>query len=177
MKPLVTAALVVANVGAFALELANGVQPTCEVYGVIPAHLITGSILSGMFLHAGWVHLVGNMSFLTAFGAAIESKLGSIHLAALYLVSGIGAALTHVMVDPSATSALVGASGCIFGLMAAAAMLFPRLVGFVCTYAAIEIGRLLLSADETVSAACHVGGFASGFLFVVCGKALRNFRS
>ncbi len=72
-----------------------------------------------------------------------------------------------VLVDSSSTDALVGASGSIFGVLAAAAMLFPRLVGFVCTYAAIEIGCLLIGTSGSVSAACHVGGFATGFVTIL----------
>ena len=162
--PLITAALVVANVGAFALELAGGVEPTCEAYGVTPNHLATGSILTGMFLHAGKFHLFWNMFLLIPFGTVVESKLGHLHFALLYLVSGIGAALMHVLVDSSSTDALVGASGSIFGVLAAAAMLFPRLVGFVCTYAAIEIGCLFLNHGSQISSSCHVGGFATGFV-------------
>jgi membrane associated rhomboid family serine protease len=163
MKPLVTAALVLANVAVFAIELAWGVEPTCETYGVTPDHVIAGTVLSGMFLHAGWSHLGWNMVLLAPFGTAVESKLGHLRFAVLYFLSGIGAALMHVFVNPSANDALVGCSGCVFGILAASAILFPRLLGFVCTYVAIEIGCLLLGTDGTVSSSCHIGGFSTGF--------------
>jgi len=165
MKPLphVTAALVTLNLVAFALELADGVEPTCEAWGLTPAHFTVIGLLGSPFLHASWWHLAGNMVLLGIFGTAVERRLGSSNFSTLYFVSGIGAGSMHWMVNPSATDTLVGASGSIFGVLAAAAMLFPRLVGFVCTYAAIEIGCLLLGASGTVSAACHVGGFSTGF--------------
>lgn len=163
MKPIVTAALVLTNVAVFGLQLVGGVEPACEAWGFTPARFTVVGLLSYSFLHASWAHLAWNMTLLAVFGTIVEHKLGSMNFANLYFVGGIGAGLTHWMVDPSATDTLVGASGAIFGVLAASAMLFPRLVGFVCTYAAIEIGCLLLGAGGTVSSACHVGGFSTGF--------------
>jgi membrane associated rhomboid family serine protease len=167
---MITALLVALNLLAFALELAYGVETSCETWDLTPAHFTVVGLLSGPYLHAGWWHLAGNMTLLAAFGTVVERKLGSVRFANLYFVSGIGAGLTHWMVDPSATDALVGASGSIFGVLAASAMLFPRLVGFVCTYAAIEIGCLFLNAGSQISAACHVGGFATGFVVMLFMK-------
>jgi membrane associated rhomboid family serine protease len=171
MKPLVTVALVAANLAAFALELVGGVEPTCEAWGFTPAHFTIVGLLTSTYLHAGWGHLAGNMALLAVFGTIVERKLGSTHFANLYFVSGVGACLTHWMVNPSATDTLVGASGSIFGVMTAAAILYPRLLGFVCTYAAIEIGCLLLDTSGTVSAACHVGGFSTGFAAMLVFRA------
>ena len=164
---MVTALLVALNLLAFALELAWGVETSCETWGFTPAHFTVVGLLSGPYLHAGWGHLAGNMALLGVFGTVVERKLGPVHFANLYCLSGIGAGLTHWMVDPSATDTLVGASGSIFGILAASAMLFPHLVGFVCTYAAIEIGCLFLNAGSQISAACHVGGFATGFVIML----------
>src|SRR5271155_1073481 len=100
MKPLVTVALVLANAAVFALELANGVEPTCETYGLVPAHVTAGGLLGGLFLHAGWVHLVGNMVCLAFAGAIAERAMGYLGFLALYLTAGALGGLLHVLVDP-----------------------------------------------------------------------------
>jgi membrane associated rhomboid family serine protease len=183
--PIVTGALVLANLAAYGWEraaIAFGDDP-CATYGLVPARFVeTGEIIplfTHCFLHDPdhLSHIAGNLLFLALFGSQVEGALGHARFATLYFAAGVGGALTHVLVDPAATGPLVGCSGCVLGLMAAIAVLAPRWVGFVCAYAAIEIGCLLTGTGGSVSAACHVGGFsivALGFVAVFLARRLRR---
>lgn len=176
--PLVTVALISANLAAYGLELAAGGLPVCEAYGFVPARFMASGglelALSSMFLHdpERLAHIAGNMTFLAIFGTLVEGRLGHRMFAALYLAAGVFGALLHVLVDPTATDALVGASGAVFGVMAVAAVLRPRLLGFVVAFAGIELWRAFSGADASVSFGCHLGGLSAGFVFVSIMRAL-----
>jgi membrane associated rhomboid family serine protease len=157
IRPIATFALVAATVLAY---FAAG-DPS--VYGFIPAHATFGSMLTSLFLHASWLHLSCNMVFLAIFGTVVERSVGHLRLLALYGAAGVGGCLMHVLVNPASTSVLVGSSGAVFGLLAVAAVLQPRLLGFV---GGVILLNIWCSFNETGSAAgCHLGGFAVGFLF------------
>src|SRR5208337_5018680 len=79
-----------------------------------------------MFLHAGWVHIIGNMWFLWIFGDNIEDYLGRFIYLLFYLVAGFGAAFTHIMLNAGSSMPSVGASGAIAGVMGAYFVLYPR---------------------------------------------------
>jgi len=166
--PLVTVALVLANLAAYLLELASGGSAACQAYGLIPAHFTFNSLLTSLFLHdpSSLLHLGGNMAFLAIFGSIVEGSLGSIGFSVLYLAAGIAGGLCHVMVGPSSTDALVGASGAIFGVMAVAGALRPRLLGFVVAFAGINVWNAFFGGAGNVSFGCHIGGFLAGFLVV-----------
>ena len=129
--PLVTLILVALNLAGFALELVDGGSAVCGAYGLVPRAFVHGGalepLLTSMFLHdpSTWVHLGCNMAFLAVFGAVVESELGSLAFAALYVVAGVAGGLGHVLVDPSSAVPLVGASGAIFGVMAVAGAVRP----------------------------------------------------
>jgi len=167
--PSITVALVLANVLAYRLELASGGQSFCEAFGLVPAHFVrTGEIapiFTAMFLHANLTHLVGNLVFLAIFGAVAENALGRVRFTVLYFASGVGGALLHVVVDPSATNAMVGCSGCLFGLIALVAALKPRFLGFALALGGIEIWHSLSGGETSVSFGAHLGGLAVGALF------------
>jgi membrane associated rhomboid family serine protease len=171
--PLVTLALVLANILAYLLELGAGGQAACERFGLIPAHFMsTGEIsplVSSMFLHdpSSLLHLGGNMAFLALFGAIVEGTLGGLPLLAVYLLAGIAGGLLHIEVNPSALDPLVGASGGIFGLIAIATALRPRLLGFAVAFAGIEIWHAVMGGAGSVSFGCHLGGFFAGACVVV----------
>jgi membrane associated rhomboid family serine protease len=179
--PVVDAALVLANVAAYAVErvaVAGGGDP-CATYGVVPARFVeTGEIVplfTHCFLHdpTNLLHIAGNLVFLMFFGSRVERVLGHARFATLYLAASVGGALTHVLVDPAATTPLVGCSGCVLGLMAAVAVLSPRWVGFVGAYVAFNIGCLLLGTGGSVAVGAHVGGFsvvALGFVAVFLAR-------
>ena len=171
---MVTFLLILATILAYGLELTLGGLPVCETHGLIPASF-TGDltpIFTSLFLHdpATVYHLAGNMAALLLFGLVVERDLGSLALLAVYGFAGLAGGLLHVAVDPSSTSPLVGASGAIFGVMAVAGALRPRLIGFVVGFGAIEVWRALTGGDVAVSFGCHIGGLAGG---VVVAMGLR----
>src|SRR5208337_27528 len=171
MKPIVTATLVLANVAVFAVELANGVEGTYEAWGLTPAHATAVSLLTSMFLHAGWVHLVGNMVCLAFAGFVVEWSIGHLAFLALYLVAGVAGGLLHVLVDPTALEPMVGASGAICGVLAVMGALRPRLLGFVVGFVLVNVWFALVGGGAGVSFGTHLGGFAVGVLVVAVAKA------
>jgi membrane associated rhomboid family serine protease len=94
---------------------------------VFPTKLLALSILVSMFLHGGWLHLLGNMLFLWIFGNNIEDRFGSATYLVFYLLSGTVATLAHVIANPDSLVPVVGASGAIAGVMGAYLVLFPRI--------------------------------------------------
>lgn len=156
--PVVTPILVAVCVAVYAL----GVDP--YAYGFVPAHPALWNAFTSLFLHADLWHLVGNVVGLAIFGTLVEREIGSSRFAALYGAAGLGGALFHWL---TATTTLVGASGAIFGVLAAAGMLRSRLVGFVASFVAINVVMLLTSTGGTVAVGCHVGGFVAGFCVII----------
>jgi membrane associated rhomboid family serine protease len=170
--PLVTAALVAANVFAYGLELASigaGGHP-CSAYGLVPARFTATHdmtpMLTSLFLHdpQNLVHLGGNMLCLAVFGALVERELGAVRFLLLYAAAGVAGAMLHVLVNPAAPEPMVGASGAIFGVLAAAAMLRPRTVVFVALFFASNLWYAFFGGAGAVAFGTHIGGFAAGFL-------------
>ena len=147
--PVVTIGLIAACVVAFAYEL--GTQSTggdaalerlFRDYGLVPAQLTStlgpgadqGSSLSGelltiltsMFLHGGWLHLIGNMLYLWIFGNNIEDRLGRIPFIVFYLAGGVAAAISQVLIAPHSDVPVIGASGAIAAVLGAYLVLYPR---------------------------------------------------
>ncbi|MCU0586902.1 MAG: rhomboid family intramembrane serine protease [Syntrophobacteraceae bacterium] len=125
----------------FLYELALGrqVERLVFAYGLVPARYTRGDIaahfslaeqvfpfLSYMFLHGGWLHLIGNLWSLFIFGDNIESELGHFRYALFYVASGVAAGLIQLLTSPGATIPTIGASGAIAGVMGAYFILFPR---------------------------------------------------
>jgi len=211
--PVVTIGLIVACFAVFALELsitASGGDPALERFferwGAVPAR-ITAALESGdyfsqailgmitsMFLHGGWLHILGNMLYLWIFGNNVEDRLGRLPFLVFYLVGGITAALTQVVIDPHSEVPLVGASGAIAAALGAYIVLFPgaRILSLVFLgffYQLLEVPALVLlgfwfvlqlingatalgatTASGGVAFFAHIGGFALG---VVVGFLLR----
>lgn len=176
--PVFTFALVAANVLAYRLELASGGLSACETYGLIPSHFTHGGslapLVSSLFLHdpASLLHIGGNMAFLALFGAIVEGALGGLPLLAIYFLAGVAGGLFHVAVDPSSVEPLVGASGAIFGVLAVAGALRPRLMGFVAAFGAINVWSAFFGGSGNVSFSCHIGGLVAGFAVVVLLRAI-----
>src|SRR5207247_2468672 len=88
---------------------------------VIPADIASGqhwvTIISAMFMHGGWMHIIGNMVFLKAFGPEIEDAMGRLRFLAFYLLSGVAASLAQIVAMPNSTVPNLGASGAIAGVM------------------------------------------------------------
>lgn len=176
--PLVTLILVGLNFLAYRLELAAGGMPACEAYGLIPAQIAQdpARVLTSLFLHdpASWGHLGGNMAFLLVFGALVEGALGGLGFLALYGLAGAAGGLLHVLCTPTATIPLVGASGAVFGVIAVAAVIRPRLLGFAVAFAGVEIWHALAGGGGNVSFGCHIGGFAAGALVAMMLRVAGN---
>jgi len=125
----VTALIIAANAYVFLLELGGG-EAFVGRWAVIPVriehghHLIT--IVTAMSMHAGWLHILGNMVFLWAFGPAIEDAMGRFRYLAFYLVGGVVAMLAQVMGSPGSTVPCLGASGAIAAVMGAFIVIYPR---------------------------------------------------
>lgn len=122
----------------FELSLGDGVDGLFQAFGVIPAGVtrtLTGEsvsltalipLITSMFLHGGWLHLLGNSLYLYIFGDNIEDRLGHSGFFFFYILCGVGAALAEVLFRPDSTVPLIGASGAIAGVMGAYFLLFPR---------------------------------------------------
>lgn len=143
------------------------------------------SLLSSMFMHAGWLHLLGNLWFLWVFGDNVEDVMGAPRYLLFYLLAGLAAAAAQIFTDPASTVPVVGASGAIGGVMGAYARMFPRarvqtlfvlvfyffrvalpalvLLGY---WLLLQIAGSLLAPQSGGGVAfwAHIGGFASGML-------------
>ena len=189
--PYVTWALIVVNVAVFlSYAGALGTREILAVYGqwaMIPERVSAGvqtyTVLTSMFLHGGWMHLIGNMLFLWIFGDNVEDELGHGGFLAFYLGTGAVAGLAHLAADPASGVPTVGASGAIAGVMGGYLLLFPRarvdvllilvvIVRIVPVPAFVMLGvwfaiQLLSGASVDTSGGgvaywAHAGGFAAG---------------
>lgn len=146
------------------------------------------TLLTSMFMHGGWFHLIGNIWFLWIFGNNVEDSMGHGRFCVFYLLCGIAAAMAQVMMDPRSGVPMVGASGAIGGVMGAYIVLYPRVhvhmlvvLGFFVTTIAVPAVLMLGywfalqllggvtsagAAGGGVAFAAHVGGFVAGALLV-----------
>ncbi len=142
-KPVLTAALIAANVLVFLYQLSLGPragQALVYQLGAIPS-VITGaralpadlavippvfSLFTSMFLHGGLMHIGGNMLYLWIFGNNIEDAMGRLRFFAFYAITGLAASLAHLLSDPGSTIPTIGASGAISGVLGAYLLLYPR---------------------------------------------------
>jgi membrane associated rhomboid family serine protease len=128
-RPVVTVLLIVANVFVFLHEIS--LDPFSRnqfitVYSLRPYYFHLSGLLSYMFLHAGWIHLLGNMLFLWVFGDNVEDILGHGKFLLFYLLCGFAAAAVQMIAGPFSRVPMVGASGAIAGVMGAYLVKFPR---------------------------------------------------
>jgi len=127
--PIVTASIIALNALAFILELSGG-EAFVTRWSVIPAEIVAGrhliTILTALFMHAGWSHILGNMVFLWAFGPEIEDAMNPGRYVAFYLAGGIVSMFAQVAVDPGSTLPNLGASGAIAAVMGAFLVTYPR---------------------------------------------------
>lgn len=200
-----TLALIGANVAAFAYELSLGsaLEGFLQEYGVVPARIAgqwragargwseLAPVLTAMFLHGGWLHLVLNLWFLWIFGDNVEDRIGHSRYLVLYLAAGTAATLAHVIANPTSTLPTVGASGAIAGVLGAYFLAYPRarvttlIPIFVFIHVAVLpawvvlgmwfalqflSGALSLATTQASAGGvawwAHIGGFAAGFLLM-----------
>lgn len=143
LTPIITLAFITACVLVFLYQVSLPARPGelfVYKYGAIPAVVFGktslppelaglpaySTFVTSMFLHGGWMHLIGNMLYLWIFGNNIEDVMGHGRFVIFYLVCGVLAALSHALIDPSSTIPMVGASGAISGVLGAYLLLFPR---------------------------------------------------
>ncbi len=192
--PLVTAIIVAANALVYALGLGLSAEEHRFLVlraGAIPAEIATlrdiyprnliappFTILSSMFLHAGFLHLLGNMWFLWIFGDNVEDRIGRARYLAFYLFTGTVGALAQTFLVPASTLPMIGASGAVAGTLGAYAMLFPSSrvvtlvpIPFLFTTVAVPawiflglwfVGQFFLGDGSGVAWMAHVGGFLAG---------------
>ncbi len=204
--PVVTVAIIVVNMVMFIYELSMGyrLERFLMTWGLVPLkashffHIPELTIadafapfFTSMFLHGGWLHVIGNMWYLWIFGDNVEDRLGHVRYALFYLICGLGAAVTHVLFNSSSGVPVVGASGAVAGVLGAYLFCFPKarvltLVFIFIFITTIEIPAyfflafwfLLQFLSGTMSIAArvgdaggvawwaHVGGFVLGVILI-----------
>jgi membrane associated rhomboid family serine protease len=127
--PFVTLLIIAANLFVFVQELIYG-DAFVARWAVIPADIVAGrhwiTILTAMFMHGGWLHILGNMVFLWAFGPEIEDVMNPLRYFVFYLASGLAASVAQIVASPGSMVPNLGASGAIAGVMGAFLVTFPR---------------------------------------------------
>lgn len=160
---------------------------TITEFGLIPARILSGdgyvTLFTSMFLHGGWMHIIGNMFFLYIFGDNVEDSFGHLGYLVFYFTSGALASLIWMLTELGSPYPAVGASGAISGVMAAYLLLFPNarirtLIGFGFFWHFIKVSASMmigfwflyqlflafLSFDAGVAYFAHIGGFVAGLI-------------
>jgi membrane associated rhomboid family serine protease len=186
--PAVTVGIIIVNALVFVAELAGG-EPFVLRWSEVPATIVAGhrwiTLLTMMFMHGGWLHIIGNMVFLWAFGPEIEDAMGPVRYLAFYLLSGLAASLAEIAIAPHSTVPNLGASGAIAGVMGAFLITYPGdqirtlllffwwiritfipaalLIGFWFLIQLFDqVGAVATMQAGGVAYAAHVGGFIFG---------------
>ncbi len=186
--PVVTLLIIMANFIVFFEELAEG-DTFVPRWALVPAQITAGkdwiTLLTAMFLHGGWEHILGNMVFLWAFGPEVEDVMGPLRYLAFYLIGGLIANLAQIAIIPTSTELNLGASGAIAAVMGAFIVTFPRdriktilvififvrvtlipsalLIGFwFLTQVFSQLGAVASTQSGGVAYMAHIGGFIYG---------------
>lgn len=201
--PYVTYSLIAANIAVFfgswfSLPSEYALAEFYYTWGLVPAWLMQGqgysALISHMFLHGGWMHLIGNMLFLWIFGDNLEDVLGHLRYLLFYLACGIAAALLQVAGDPGFDGPLIGASGAIAGVLGGYLVLFPRarvdvLLIFIIFFRVFSIPAWIVlgiwfavqtfngfaATDDGVAYLAHIGGFIAGAVLLLPVLIRRGF--
>jgi membrane associated rhomboid family serine protease len=167
--PVVTGVIILVNVLVFMLELSRG-ETFVTRWSAVPAEIVSGhhwiTILTAMFLHGSWSHIIGNMIFLWAFAPEIEDVMGRGRYLVFYLLGGLVAMLAQIAVDPHSTIPNLGASGAIAAVMGAFIVTYPRdqirTLLFIFVFARIRfIPAALLIGLWFLSQLFHAGAVAT----------------
>ena len=191
--PYITVTIIGLNALAwfFELSLPREVLPAfLQVYGMVPADFHATTLISSMFLHGGWSHIIGNMWYLWIFGDNVEDRLGHGRFIIFYLLCGIVAALGQIFIDPYSRLPTIGASGAIAGVMGGYFVLYPHsrvltlipwiflqvvevpaivLLGFWFLMQLFSAGAIAVTSSTNsggVAFAAHVAGFLTGIIGV-----------
>jgi membrane associated rhomboid family serine protease len=191
LRPSVITILIIAvNVILFFLELQGG-NAFIRHWSAIPLRITHGhrgiTLLTSMFMHGGWMHIIGNMIYLWAFGREIEDAMGSFRFLVFYLAGGLIAMMAQVMADPSSSIPVLGASGAIAAVMGAFIVTFPRdrirtvlffliffrvthipavlVIGFWFLMQVLNFGSVAEVRTGGVAYLAHIAGFLFGVVF------------
>ena len=184
--PVVTVLLIIANLFIFYQEISLGpsLEGFINVFGLVPAHLSIFNLFSSMFLHAGWMHVIGNMWVLWLFGDNVEDQMGHLKYLLFYLLVGVIAGAAHYLANPTSTVPVIGASGAVAGIMGAYFVMFRQARVFtyippiflVTIPAWVYLGfwalsqlyygaiRLVGAQAGQIAFWAHIGGFAAGMI-------------
>jgi membrane associated rhomboid family serine protease len=207
IRPYVTWTIIGICIAVFLWQfsLGNGGRRAVLSLGLIPSNLLGtrvlppelalipawASVLTSMFLHGGWMHLIGNMVYLWVFGNNVEDAMGHVRFIAFYVLSGLGAAAGQILSDPSSTVPMIGASGAISGVLGAYLMLYPQarvtlLLWFGFLIYPIKIRALWVlgiwiglqffnaAGDDGAGGVAwwaHIGGFVTGMILIPIFKS------
>ena len=196
--PYITVTIIVINALAWLYELTlphEQLNDFLTVYGVVPAYLSWPTVITSMFLHGSWSHVIGNMWYLWIFGDNVEDRVGHGRFIIFYLLCGTAAALGQVAMDPNSMLPTIGASGAIAGVMGAYFVLYPQsrvltlipfiwlqivelpavvLLGFWFLMQIFSAGTIAMTATTHgsggVAFAAHVAGFVMGLIGIFVFK-------
>jgi len=193
---VITVLIIAVNAFAFFQELVGG-DRFVYAWSVVPYRLMHGhgaiTLLTSMFMHGGWLHIIGNMIYLWAFGPVIEEAMGSFRFLFFYLAGGLVAMFAQFMADPWSTVPVLGASGAIAAVMGAFIVTFPRdrirtllwilifirvtyipaifLIGFWFVIQLMNAGSVAQVSTGGVAYLAHVAGFLFG---VITGRLFKK---
>ncbi len=211
IKPLVTITFVVLCVLVFLWQFSLGPergQQAIFALGVIPAVLLglgelppelaivppSMTTLTSMFMHGGWMHLIGNMLYLWIFGDNVEDSMGHVRFVVFYILCGLAAVFAQALPEPQSTIPMVGASGAISGVLGAYLLLYPHArvlvaipFGFILHTVRIPAGIVLVlwfglqlfsqlmttPGQGGVAFRAHIGGFIAGMVLIPVFKQKR----
>jgi len=192
--PYITVTIIVLNAVAWLFEVALPAEARpafLQLYGVVPAAFHASTLITSMFLHGSWSHIIGNMWYLWIFGDNVEDRFGHSRFIVFYILCGILAAGGQMLMDPASTIPTIGASGAIAGVMGAYFVLYPHsrvltliplfvfwevielpaiaLLGFWFLMQLFSAGQLggTASASGGVAFMAHVAGFVAGVVAVL----------
>jgi membrane associated rhomboid family serine protease len=209
--PIVTWALIGLNALVFLYQLTLGqsqLEQFFMTFGVVPAQIMRGenliSLLSSMFMHGGWMHIIGNMLFLWVFGDNIEAVLGKVLYPAFYIAGGLAASAVHILFNLGSDIPSIGASGAVAAVLGAYILMFPKsrikvlmmrgggavvsrvtAIVFLGIWFVTQLFNGIASlGPETAQTAgvaywAHIGGFVFGLVvgFLFRGQAQKSDRS
>src|SRR5919197_3608544 len=191
--PYITVTIIALNTVAWLYEFvlpSRQLETLLYLYGVVPGAFRVPTLITSMFLHGSWSHVIGNMWYLWIFGDNVEDRLGHGRFIVFYLLCGIAAALGQIAVDPHSTLPTIGASGAIAGVMGAYFVLYPHsrvltlipwiflqivevpaivLLGFWFLLQLLSAGAIAVTMSTHgggVAFAAHVAGFVTGVIGV-----------
>ena len=202
--PLATVGLILLNLAVFAYQLSltpEALEAFVASAAIIPRRIVgsadlaaTSSLVTAMFIHGGWMHLISNMIFLWIFGDNVEDRLGVLPFLGVYLLTGLAASAAQIAIDPTSSIPIVGASGALSGIAGIYLVLFPRarvrvVVPILFLARVVEVSALaffaiwfLLQAvqgaadigamgEGGVAWFAHMGGFVAGVLVGLLARA------